>query len=985
MLHSRASVPVPAHEVGAGTMSVDPVVIATFLCAVAVAGLLGVAVFDTILRPGFRKLALRNILRRRAEAVLVVVGASLATAIIAASLLVGSTFATSIRDGARTRLGPIDHIVELTPGTSPETILGVLGSPPIKQVDGLLATSSVTTAVTSTVGGQTRSVPRATITAVDFAAARGFGGDPQATGFVGLGATPRDGEIVVGQRMAAELSVGVGDQVVAHFFGTEQKLRVTKIAPEVGVAGSSDAFIAPTALTTAFARSVSPGREPPVAQIAVSNQGGVFDGVHHDAAVTAALHQRLGAPGTNGRVAAVTPVKSDLLERAGREGNGLQQLFSGVGTFSVLAGVLLLVNLFVMLAEERRRELGLARAIGLRRVHLIRIFTLEGTLYAIAATLLGSVLGVGLARLITGRAATLVGATETNFALRFVVPLHDLALAALLGAGLSLATAWITSFRIARLDIVRALHEVPEPPSTSYRLGATGVAASLVVGGAALGAYGLHAIVPMAAVIGPPLASIGLLGILRPRYGRRFATGVASVVTLVWCVGVFTFNTDIVNASTVPDFVVQGLIMVAAAVGLSTALDRAWTLILVVLTRSGKGLATRLGLAYPLDRLFRTSMLLAMYALIIFTLTFLSLYGAMFQRHSGALVDQLRGGADAVVDSNASDPLQATTLARQPDVAHVAVIDRGRVQVTTALMHDPASVEVSGINDAFTANGAPALSARAASQPSDRAAFQTLQRNPATVIVAERFLAESGLQSPDRGHIGVGDTITMRNPRTGTARQLTVIATTGLDFTHARAYLSRATLTALLGSDAAPTRAVVTFKPGVDVAARGAQLESTFVRHGAVVTSFRQFVDDNLAIELGFFRLIQSYMSVGMIVGIAGMAVVMVRAARERRRQVGMLRTIGITARTVRHAFLIEASFIALQGIATGLGLGMLVAYQMLSGSAALGGSTLPFVVPWKSIVGLATVPFAASLAAALLPASQAAKVHPAAALRLPD
>src|SRR5205807_4350451 len=42
--------------------------------------------------------------------------------------------------------------------------------------------------------------------------------------------------------------------------------------------------------------------------------------------------------------------------------------------FSVLAGVLLLVNIFVMLAQERKTELGMLQAIGLRRNRLVGSF-----------------------------------------------------------------------------------------------------------------------------------------------------------------------------------------------------------------------------------------------------------------------------------------------------------------------------------------------------------------------------------------------------------------------------------------------------------------------------------------------------------------------------------------------------------------------------------------------------------------------------------
>ena len=63
----------------------------------------------------------------------------------------------------------------------------------------------------------------------------------------------------------------------------------------------------------------------------------------------------------------------------------------------------------------------------------------------------------------------------------------------------------------------------------------------------------------------------------------------------------------------------------------------------------------------------------------------------------------------------------------------------------------------------------------------------------------------------------------------------------------------------------------------------------------------------------------QGYLALGLIIGIAGLGVVMVRAVRERRRQIGMLRAMGFQSRVVRQAFLVEAGFIAVQGIALGV------------------------------------------------------------------
>lgn len=73
-----------------------------------------------------------------------------------------------------------------------------------------------------------------------------------------------------------------------------------------------------------------------------------------------------------------------------------------------------------------------------------------------------------------------------------------------------------------------------------------------------------------------------------------------------------------------------------------------------------------------------------------------------------------------------------------------------------------------------------------------------------------------------------------------------------------------------------------------------------------------------------FFRLMQGFLALGLLVGVSGLGIVMVRAVRERRRDIGVLRALGFQAGTIERAFLAESSFVALQGLVLGALLGVL-------------------------------------------------------------
>ena len=100
-------------------------------------------------------------------------------------------------------------------------------------------------------------------------------------------------------------------------------------------------------------------------------------------------------------------------------------------------------------------------------------------------------------------------------------------------------------------------------------------------------------------------------------------------------------------------------------------------------------------------------------------------------------------------------------------------------------------------------------------------------------------------------------------------------------------------------------------------------LEDEFVEHGFRADSTKMLVQRDSAINFTFNRLIQGFMGLGLIVGIAALGVIAARSVVERRVQIGVLRAIGFRAGMVQLSFLIESSFIALLGIVIGLSPGL--------------------------------------------------------------
>jgi len=124
---------------------------------------------------------------------------------------------------------------------------------------------------------------------------------------------------------------------------------------------------------------------------------------------------------------------------------------------------------------------------------------------------------------------------------------------------------------------------------------------------------------------------------------------------------------------------------------------------------------------------------------------------------------------------------------------------------------------------------------------------------------------------------------------------------------------------------------------------------------------------------------------VGLVVGISGLGVIMVRAVRERRREIGILRSLGFQSRTVGRSFLLESAFVALEGLLVGAALAIVTSYQLVTNAEIFGDLDVTFVIPWGEIALVLVVTLIASLAATGWPARQASRIRPAVALRVAD
>ncbi len=124
--------------------------------------------------------------------------------------------------------------------------------------------------------------------------------------------------------------------------------------------------------------------------------------------------------------------------------------------------MLLIFLIFVMLAAERRAEMGMSRAVGLKRRHLTEMFLFEGVAYTLAASVIGVVLGLGVGALMIRVLSGIFDGFYKGADLTYHVEWTSVVIAMCLGILLTFVVIGFSAYRVSRLNIVAAIRDLDE-------------------------------------------------------------------------------------------------------------------------------------------------------------------------------------------------------------------------------------------------------------------------------------------------------------------------------------------------------------------------------------------------------------------------------------------------------------------------------------------------------------------------------------------
>ncbi|GIK72168.1 MAG: hypothetical protein BroJett021_11560 [Chloroflexota bacterium] len=770
----------------------------------------------------------------------------------------------------------------------------------------------------------------------------------------------------------------------------------------------------------------------------------------------------------------IEPLNKTTIVSAANVGGGIfATIFSIFGVFSILAAILLIVLIFVMLAAERRVEIGISRAVGVQRGQIVQSFMAEGMVYNLTAAALGVLLGIGITfamtqfigRLFNDLTGTINAQAEGVFSISFNISWESIVVAYCAGVLITWLAMTISSWRVTRMNVataIRGLSDEAEAKRRSWFVNALTWLWPLVALG--VGGYLLYqALVASSLSLIMIAATVLLYGFavlvgrvleltpIRNETGYRIVytlLGVGLLVTWIppwyslapqWFPGRFTW--DPTQAPTVftiggPMIIIGAILVIMFNANLLSALFSA-----VLGFAPSLRPVLRTAIAYPLSSRFRTGMTMVLFAMIMATVVVMSVVINTTQSLT-RLDDRQTAGFDIEVSStllsffNPIEDFSAALAGLNDDpltsqIAAVGLVTEqvmeGRVAESTG---DFLRTSMAGVNRGYidAAQQVYHLRSRAPGYADDAAVWEALAtRNDVVIARPEFFQAppqmpfgieeapeedsevvvtvgpgNDGASVEQRGRGRFTPPLRVADGSAGNALgelKLTLGAdgADGVRRTHTVQVIgvldedtnlvgamligSEATLAKLRSVPVTGDNIYVKAQLGMDVRTVAGDIERTFVSSGLNAVVLADQYAQRQRLTGGALQLLQGFMALGLLVGIAALGVISTRSVYERRQQVGMLRALGYQKGMVALSFLIESSFVSITGLLIGaitgivLGDNLVLAFFPQIDEAAVSA-------PWLQIGLIVLAAYLFSLLTTIAPAWQASRVYPADALR---
>lgn len=600
-----------------------------------------------------------------------------------------------------------------------------------------------------------------------------------------------------------------------------------------------------------------------------------------------------------------------------------QVVFNMFGFLTLAMGGFIIFNTFRTIVAERRRDIGMLRALGANRATIISFVLTEGLVQGIVGTAIGIGLGYLMGQVITIGTSSVVKQL-LNIELTAVVEPSLPIISAVLGVGVTLFAGLLPALSASRVTPLEALR--PSLGETVQRINRIG------------------------AIVGVVMIAMAVAGLL---------SGYFPLVAL----GGLTF--------------LVGLVLVAPALVRPIA-NLFGALLALIFAREGTGDLAQGNLTRQPSRAAITA------SATMLGLAIVVGAGGMIFSMTGTVMDLFDRslGSDylllppsvAVWKGNvgASETLKARINAI-PGVGAVSSLRYAQSALESAAPKTgtgETTISVLGIDPvAF-----PKISAMDFQHGNAQEAFAALAANERTVIVNGVLATTAGLH--------VGDLVPLATPSGEQLYRIVAIGGEVLSMKINTAYISQANMKADFNKSE-DIFYQINLAPGADAAAvkqRLEQLVQDYPQFRLVVGHeyTAEFSAQYDALFAGFYVLLGILAFPSLIAILNTLAIGVI----ERTREIGMLRAIGATRRQVWRTIVAEALLLAALGTAFGILAGLYLSYVFVQGLSSTGIFKMAYTFPLAGVLAAAAVGLIFGVLAALVPARQAANLQVIQALR---
>jgi putative ABC transport system permease protein len=582
------------------------------------------------------------------------------------------------------------------------------------------------------------------------------------------------------------------------------------------------------------------------------------------------------------------------------------------GLLAMLAAVFIIYNAVSVSVAQRRKEVGVLRALGVLRRDVILHFCIEAGVLALLGTAVGVVLAKQLVVFTHAQTELAISRLYNSTPALPVITLAHVVRGALAGIGVSVIAAFVPARRGARLDPVAALS-----------------ATSAITGRRSLPCLRMAAVGVLFMLLARPMSAAGTM-----------AAGYAATIG------------NLGGASLIVPLLI-------------VALRRA----LLVPVQRLLGMPGRLGLDYVERSLGRSTMnVLSLMVAVALSLGMSGWLGAF--EHSVRAWFQQVGAADLVVTAGSplADrrrmPLASDVLQRLEHLPGVMAVQPMRM--VEQHYHDRGLLLAASDTRAYLEQAVRKGKPWKVLQGPSAISISDLYDAP-RIVLAEN--AAFGL------NLKAGDKMTLEAPSGPVEFEVFAVvvdysSTLGAGFIDRRYYMEH-------WSDSAIDVANLYLEPG----AKPAQVaDAVRARLGG---GNGLFVTETTALREEFVRVADESFSythalelIVLLIAVTGVIGTMVASVLDRTREIGMLRAVGATRTHIAGALMIEAVFLGVCAVVSGVIAGTIHSVLLLHTLVLQGsGWNLEFVFPTASAVRISVLVLIASAVAGLLPGLRAARL----------